>query len=349
MFVDNSNIFLESQKNFLRDLYHHPPYDPRVRVLHEHIVEQILEDKSETPRSLKQVRIYSSTRAVYGAPSAIPGATGPPRKSLEQSLAWKDCLNHGPQFFCTTRRASFSSEKGIDIKISLDILELVRKTAVIKKNPHQQHTLVLLSGDGDFFETLSVALNSGWCVEVWAWKKSVSKEIYSLAQDSKSQMRVRYLNDLNTQMFVFWERVANPRRSQGDTRGVRFFIEGLGFKDMFDREECEALVQQVEKIVGWPVVLAWDAGLQCATLNLCYFYSSKPSRSARRKQRNYQDVVFDRPSLDELQQMCLALFGRTSIYFCQRPLGLSKYVQRGQSSGVWFCPLTLEMTDRLTF
>ena len=67
----------------------------------------------------------------------------------------------------------------------------------------KQHTLVLLSGDGNrnhdhgsFAETIQLALSDGMFVEIWAWRHSVSK-VYtkSFMEHYGGSFSVRYLDD----------------------------------------------------------------------------------------------------------------------------------------------------------
>jgi hypothetical protein len=67
----------------------------------------------------------------------------------------------------------------------------------------KQHTLVLLSGDGNtnhdhhsFAETIQLALSDGMFVEIWAWKNSVSK-VYtkSFMEHYGGSFSVRYFDD----------------------------------------------------------------------------------------------------------------------------------------------------------
>eukprot|EP01039_Chlorochromonas_danica_P001446 gene1446-1571_t len=71
--------------------------------------------------------------------------------------------------------------------------------------PHPQHTLALLTGDGNdnhgrssFFSASTLALQQGWKVEVWAWRACLSKQYQDLLQSYGHDVglfRINYLDD----------------------------------------------------------------------------------------------------------------------------------------------------------
>lgn len=71
--------------------------------------------------------------------------------------------------------------------------------------PHPQHTLALLTGDGNdnhgrssFFTASTLALQQGWKVEVWAWRACLSKQYQDLLQaygHDVGLFRINYLDD----------------------------------------------------------------------------------------------------------------------------------------------------------
>jgi hypothetical protein len=64
-----------------------------------------------------------------------------------------------------------------------------------------QQKLILLSGDGNdnngrtsFPGVVSIALEHGWLVEIWAWKASLSTKYLDLQRKYPLQMKIKHLD-----------------------------------------------------------------------------------------------------------------------------------------------------------
>lgn len=64
--------------------------------------------------------------------------------------------------------------------------------------------MALLQGDGNnnggwttFADVVRAALGSGWAVELWSWRKSLSKHLLKIADDNAAKVKVVYLDDLD--------------------------------------------------------------------------------------------------------------------------------------------------------
>ena len=51
------------------------------------------------------------------------------------------------------------------------------------------------NGWSTFIEVLKDALFSGWNVEVWSWRKSLSNNMLNLCDEYPNKMEVKYLDD----------------------------------------------------------------------------------------------------------------------------------------------------------
>ena len=96
------------------------------------------------------------------------------------------------------------SEQMLDEVLMVPMQQTIIKFGASKLGPEQkQHTLVLLSGDGNrnddhhsFADTIQSALADGMFVEVWAWRNSVSK-VYTqgFKMHYGGSFAIRYFDD----------------------------------------------------------------------------------------------------------------------------------------------------------
>mmetsp|Transcript_30672 Transcript_30672/g.44013 ORF Transcript_30672/g.44013 Transcript_30672/m.44013 type:complete len:339 (+) Transcript_30672:1-1017(+) len=100
-----------------------------------------------------------------------------------------------------SRDSDTKKEDTVDDFLHAQILVATAKSR-IAHDPVGTNTLVLATGDGNanggyctFVDVVNDALNSGWRVEIWSWRKSLSNNLLMLYNANKDRMSVEYLDD----------------------------------------------------------------------------------------------------------------------------------------------------------
>mmetsp|Transcript_17638 Transcript_17638/g.68472 ORF Transcript_17638/g.68472 Transcript_17638/m.68472 type:complete len:736 (+) Transcript_17638:92-2299(+) len=160
MFVDFSNILLGFSPN-------NSPYDLLTQFSVSGLVDAVVQGRPTT------------TLCVAGSFPA------------EGSRVWSDFRDCGFETHVDPRRGQ---EKFVDEFLHAQILRRVCRRAT-PAGPRK--TLVLLTGDGNandgksnFPECVQIALENGWHVELWSWRRSTSKHFHRLAREFPHTMAV---------------------------------------------------------------------------------------------------------------------------------------------------------------
>ncbi len=104
-----------------------------------------------------------------------------PARQSHASLStefWERAARKGWETSVSRRSSYTGAEKEVDIKLSNRLLEDAFMTA----NHEPDAVLALVSGDGDFADTISTALRiSAQCsVEVWGWEGTISRRVLAI-------------------------------------------------------------------------------------------------------------------------------------------------------------------------
>ena len=108
----------------------------------------------------------------------------------------------------------------------------------------QQH-LILITGDGNsndqrtsFPDVVSMALDNGWTVDLWAWQASLSRKFNKIKEKYPSKMQINYLDQFRSKI-TFREKLQQPKKDVPETnRGyllVLLFIICSGIVLFFNK------------------------------------------------------------------------------------------------------------------
>ena len=141
VFVDNSNLWIEGKK--ISGQPSQPPVKSnyRYRIEYGKLLQYVLDGRD----LITVPRLY--------------GSKPPPNDSV-----WSMIRSKG--FDVTVfKRNIFNKEKGVDMRMGLDIGRLVLK----EKQPGK---VIIVAGDADFIQVVEDAHGEGWKVEVWYWSNA---------------------------------------------------------------------------------------------------------------------------------------------------------------------------------
>ena len=140
-FVDNSNVWIEGKKVAGRKARPPVPSNYRYRVEYGKLLEHILDGRE------------------LAAVPKLYGSEPPPNDSLWNLIRAK---GYDVTVF---KRNIFKKEKGLDMRMGLDIGRLV-----IKERP--VGTVVMVAGDADYVQVAIDAHTEGWKIESWYWSNA---------------------------------------------------------------------------------------------------------------------------------------------------------------------------------
>lgn len=149
VFVDNSNVWIEGKKVAGRRSRPAVPSNRLYRIDYGRLLEHVRDGRP------------------LAGPPKLYGSEPPPNDSV-----WRVIENQGfdVQVF---KRNVFNREKGVDMKMGLDI------GGVFFTTP-EPATIAIVAGDGDFLPVVEMAHERGWQVEVWYWS-NVAHELRGAA------------------------------------------------------------------------------------------------------------------------------------------------------------------------
>lgn len=147
VFVDNSNLWIEGKKISGQHQKPKIPSNGLYRVEYGKLLSHITEGRD------------------LGAVPKLYGSEPPPNDSV-----WKMIESKGFDV-SVFKRNIFGKEKGVDMRLGLDIGKLVL-------SPEEKATIVLVAGDADFVPVVDDVHEAGWKIEIWYWAKAA----YALQQ-----------------------------------------------------------------------------------------------------------------------------------------------------------------------
>jgi hypothetical protein len=187
VFIDQSNIFISSQY-----MYHtqsrRVERDVRIR-----IKTAALDHLIVGGRNIREKVVFGSF--------ADHNNNGNSNQSLSEK--WKR-LHYRITFVPRVHHHQNSSSRKEHLVDNALIAEIQRSLITFQSPPHPQHTLVLLTGDGNnndgmvsFYEVVNLALMQGWKVELWTWKLALSKNYFNYlnSYSGTGNFKIFYLDD----------------------------------------------------------------------------------------------------------------------------------------------------------
>lgn len=159
VFVDNSNIFIESQKVYGK-IHHDSDIGRRYRLDFGKLFNYIAKKQGEIFFELDDVTYPK-----------LYGSEPPKMDSL-----WNFLDNLGVNVKVFTRNA-FNKEKEVDTALVWDAAELIIKT---RHQVNDNNTIAIAGGDRDFLKIYSEGKKAGYNVEFYCWEHSTSSEIKKL-------------------------------------------------------------------------------------------------------------------------------------------------------------------------
>ena len=138
VFVDNSNVWIEGKKVSGRNMNPAVPSNYNYRIEYGRLLTHVLDGRP------------------MGAEPQLYGSEPPPNDSVWQMIRSK---GFDVQVF---RRNIFNKEKGVDMKMGIDITKLILGSS----NPG---TIAIVAGDADFLPVIEEAQGMNWSAEIWYW------------------------------------------------------------------------------------------------------------------------------------------------------------------------------------
>lgn len=158
IFVDNSNIFIEGQKEY-GELHSNLELGLRYRLDFGKLFKYIANSRGTF---FPITRIQATFPKLYGSE--------PPK--MDSLWKWLKDFGVDVKVF---QRNYFNKEKGVDSALLLDAAEL------IFTEPRQEGDVIAIAGgDKDFLGINSRGLKKGFIVEYYSWNRSACKEIKTL-------------------------------------------------------------------------------------------------------------------------------------------------------------------------
>ena len=138
VFVDNSNVWIEGKKVAGRLQNPPVPSNYRYRIDYGNLL-----------------GVVQDSRPLADVPK-LYGSEPPPNDSV-----WRMIESKGFEVE-VFRRNIFNKEKGVDMKMGIDIAELVLTS-------YSPGTVIIVAGDADFVPVVEMARRKQWRTEVWYW------------------------------------------------------------------------------------------------------------------------------------------------------------------------------------
>jgi uncharacterized LabA/DUF88 family protein len=141
IFVDNSNLWIEGKKVSGRRSKPAVPSNRFYRIEYGKLLQHVLDGRD------------------LAAVPKLYGSEPPPNDSV-----WKIIRSKGFDVN-VFKRNIFNKEKGVDMRMGLDIGRLVLMTKPVG-------TVAIVAGDADFIQVVGDAHAEGWKVEGWYWSNA---------------------------------------------------------------------------------------------------------------------------------------------------------------------------------
>lgn len=141
VFVDNSNVWIEGKKISGRGRKPAVPSNYRYRIEYGKLLQHVLDGRE------------------LAAVPKLYGSEPPPNDSV-----WNVIKGQGFDVK-VFKRNIFNREKGVDMRMGLDIGRLVL-------TEQEKATVVIVAGDADFVQVVEDAHAAHWKIEAWYWSNA---------------------------------------------------------------------------------------------------------------------------------------------------------------------------------
>jgi len=174
IFIDNSNLWIESQRLDIRDFKCRVLTDSRSRIDMESLINIMKNENNK--KKIKSINLYCSL---------------PNNNNNNDNINYRKVLsNFEKSGIKIDKTYRFYKEKMVDSKINVDITELVC-------NSNKKGKIIVICGDSDFFPSIKKALDYEWEVELKFWKHSISKKYYNYLNNNNNNdnFKISLLDD----------------------------------------------------------------------------------------------------------------------------------------------------------
>jgi uncharacterized LabA/DUF88 family protein len=141
IFVDNSNLWIEGKKISGRQAKPPVPSNYGFRIEYGRLLQHVLNGRE------------------LAAVPMLYGSEPPPNDSV-----WKIIRAKGFDVK-VFKRTIFNKEKGVDMRMGLDIQKLVLRS-------NEKATVAIVAGDADFIQVVDDVRAEGWRIEAWYWSNA---------------------------------------------------------------------------------------------------------------------------------------------------------------------------------
>jgi len=193
LYIDNSNLFIETQKFAAQKNELNLSQDKSCRVNVEKLLEKLLNGR-EFVQGTAYVSSYEDSSLPY--------------KPMDN--VWKIYKDRGLEVKEFDRSTWTGKEKKVDTTIVADAVEQ------IVLNQHEPHCIILVTGDSDMIPVKEKAKKYGHVLEIWAYEKAFAK----VFQDNQDEMlKINYLDDIFYDIH-FYERTWNLEKEIPEDRAI---------------------------------------------------------------------------------------------------------------------------------
>lgn len=166
VFIDNSNIFINTQQHSARI----KEYLPNVQDSCRRIDYRKLLNVACEGKILLAGKLY--------------GSEPPPLKKVWDAIRRSEIEVH------TSKKSFLSKEKATDTALIADAVELI----IELKNADLDQHFILFSGDRDMLPVVLKAIRHGWNVQVWAYRNSIAKD-FEREKRKSDKIEIFYMDD----------------------------------------------------------------------------------------------------------------------------------------------------------
>ena len=228
IFVDDSNIWIEAKKLQSQVKNFKTGEDHRIRI----DVGRLADVVAGTRRIVK---------------GTLYGSEPPPIDTV-----WEKIRQKGWTVKTDKRSTLTGREKKVDARLVADTTALAIRTPV-----EERSTIILVTGDADALPAIEIAIEERWMVEIYMWKRAMSRELEEYANKQSKRVQTKYLDHfLNRVSFTHMRfDISNEYlRPLVNAYGVVFTMEHNAFRNDVPTRHW---FNQVESIAQWPFQYYW--------------------------------------------------------------------------------------------
>jgi hypothetical protein len=219
VFVDNSNLFLGAQWQFLFPLTHHDGNAPAViepvlQGLRSQYGAMNVQARRETFEHssiyVRDTNIRTNIpevcrlleEGVEGAPLRIMGRTCVASERGDDSWVWQHYERSGYETFRRDLQGKGGKEHGVDGDLKASVMGVAMERGTQSLSEQAKPVMVLCTGDGNgdlgpvsFPKVAELVIKCGFRVQIWGWKIGMSTNFYELAARYPTDCTVHLFDD----------------------------------------------------------------------------------------------------------------------------------------------------------